>query len=75
MNKSALFSFTPSLMDGETLEVIFVQREALAADLVERIRESVLTQNKLHTLIIGARGMGKTHLVSLVHYRVQGWMT
>jgi tetratricopeptide (TPR) repeat protein len=71
MNKSALFSFTPSLMDGETLEAIFVQREALAADLVERIRESVLTQNKLHTLIIGARGMGKTHLVSLVHHRVQ----
>jgi DNA-binding transcriptional ArsR family regulator len=71
MDKSALFSFTPSLMDGETLEAIFVQREALAADLVERIRESVLTQNKLHTLIIGARGMGKTHLVSLVHHRVQ----
>jgi tetratricopeptide (TPR) repeat protein len=71
MNKSALFSFTPSLMDGETLEAIFVQREALAADLVERIRESVLTQNKLHTLIIGARGMGKTHLVSLVHHRVR----
>ncbi len=71
MDKSALFSFTPSLMDGETLEAIFVQREALAADLVERIRESVLTQNKLHTLIIGARGMGKTHLVSLVHHRIQ----
>jgi tetratricopeptide (TPR) repeat protein len=71
MDKSALFSFTPSLMDGETLEAIFVRREALAADLVERIQESVLTQNKLHTLIIGARGMGKTHLVSLVHHRVQ----
>jgi tetratricopeptide (TPR) repeat protein len=70
MDKSALFSFTPSLMDGETLEAIFVQRETLAADLVERIRESVLTQNKLHTLIIGARGMGKTHLVSLVHHRI-----
>lgn len=70
MDKSALFSFTPSLMDGETLEAIFVQRETLAADLVERIRESVLTQNKLHTLVIGARGMGKTHLVSLVHHRI-----
>jgi hypothetical protein len=45
MDRSALFSFTPSLMDGETLEAIFVQREALAADLVERIRESILTQN------------------------------
>jgi tetratricopeptide (TPR) repeat protein len=71
MDKSALFSFTPSLMDEETLEAIFVQREALATDLVERIRESVLTKNKLHTLIIGARGMGKTHLVSLVYHRIQ----
>ncbi len=71
MKKPALFSFTPSLMDGETLEAIFVQREALAADLVERIQESALTPAKLHTLLIGARGMGKTHLVSLVYHRLQ----
>jgi tetratricopeptide (TPR) repeat protein len=71
MDKSALFSFTPSLMDEETLEAIFVQREELATDLVERIRESVLTPSKLHTLIVGARGMGKTHLISLVYHRVQ----
>jgi tetratricopeptide (TPR) repeat protein len=69
--KAALFSFTPSLMDGETLEAIFVQREALAVDLVERVRESAFTSAKLHTLVIGARGMGKTHLVSLVYHRVQ----
>jgi tetratricopeptide (TPR) repeat protein len=70
MQKTALFSFTPSLMDRETLEAIFVQREALAADLVARVRESALTSTKLHTLLIGARGMGKTHLVSLVHHRI-----
>ncbi len=57
-------------MDGETLEAIFVQREALAADLVARVRDSVLTATKLHTLMIGSRGMGKTHLVSLVHHRI-----
>jgi DNA-binding transcriptional ArsR family regulator len=69
--QNALYSFTPSLMDGEALEAIFVQREALAADLVERVCESALTSSKLHTLIIGARGIGKTHLVSLVYHRVQ----
>ena len=58
-------------MDGEALEAIFVQRHQLVADLVERIRESALTPNKHHTLIIGARGMGKTHLVSLVYHRLQ----
>lgn len=58
-------------MDGEALEAILVQRHQLIADLVERIRESALTPNKHHTLIIGARGMGKTHLVSLVYHRLQ----
>ena len=71
MSNTALFSFTPSLMDGEALEAIFVQRKDLAADLVERVRESALTDAKLHTLVIGARGMGKTHLASLVYHRIQ----
>lgn len=71
MKSPTIFSFIPSLMNAADLESIFVQREAIAADLVERIRESVLTPTKHHSLIIGARGMGKTHLVSLVYHRVQ----
>jgi tetratricopeptide (TPR) repeat protein len=71
MKSPTIFSFTPSLMDPADLESIFVQREAIAADLVDRIRESVLTPTKHHSLIIGARGMGKTHLVSLVYHRIQ----
>jgi Tfp pilus assembly protein PilF/DNA-binding transcriptional ArsR family regulator len=71
MKSPTIFSFTPSLMNPVDLESIFVQREAIAADLVERIRESVLTPTKHHSLIVGARGMGKTHLVSLVYHRVQ----
>jgi tetratricopeptide (TPR) repeat protein len=71
MKSPTIFSFTPSLMNAADLESIFVQRKATAADLVDRIRESVLTPTKHHSLIIGARGMGKTHLVSLVYHRVQ----
>jgi tetratricopeptide (TPR) repeat protein len=71
MKSPTIFSFTPSLMNPADLESIFVQREAIAADLVDRIRESVLTSTKHHSLIVGARGMGKTHLVSLVYHRVQ----
>jgi tetratricopeptide (TPR) repeat protein len=71
MKSPTIFSFTPSLMNPADLESIFVQREAIAADLVDRIRESVLTPTKHHSLIVGARGMGKTHLVSLVYHRVQ----
>jgi tetratricopeptide (TPR) repeat protein len=71
MKVPTLFSFTPSLMNPAELEGIFVQRGALAADLVERVRESSLTQTKHHTLVMGARGMGKTHLVSLVYHRLE----
>jgi tetratricopeptide (TPR) repeat protein len=66
-----LSNFTPSLMSPETLEQIFVQREDIANNLVDRIIRSVTTPAKHYSLLIGARGIGKTHLVSLVYYRIQ----
>ncbi len=72
MNKTPYIShFTPSLMTPEALERVFVQREDLADRLVELVEESVLTPAKHHSLLIGPRGMGKTHLIALVHHRVQ----
>jgi tetratricopeptide (TPR) repeat protein len=71
MKETFLSHFTPSMMQPETLEKIFVQRQSLAQDLVERISESVLTPAKHHALLIGARGMGKTHLVSLIYHRIR----
>ncbi len=47
-----------------------MQREDIAQDLVDRIILSATTPAKHHSLLIGARGMGKTHLVSLVYYRL-----
>jgi tetratricopeptide (TPR) repeat protein len=58
-------------MSPETLEKIFVQREDIAQNLVDRIILSATTPAKHHSLLIGARGMGKTHLVSLVYYRLE----
>lgn len=62
--------FTPSLMPAEALESVFVKREALAEMLVTNIVQSVITPAKHHALIIGPRGFGKTHLLSLVYHRV-----
>ncbi|MEQ9368458.1 MAG: tetratricopeptide repeat protein [Coleofasciculus chthonoplastes F3-SA18-01] len=63
--------FTPSLMQPEDLEAIFVQRHQLAEDIVERISDSVFTLSPHHTLLIGSRGIGKTYLVSLVYHRIR----
>ena len=57
-------------MAPETLEAILVQRHALAEHLVKLIRVSALTDNKHFQLLIGPRGIGKTHLVSLIYHRV-----
>ncbi|MCM1985014.1 tetratricopeptide repeat protein [Lyngbya confervoides] len=62
--------YTPSLLSHENLEAIFVQRHKLAQTLVELVQESVVSRNKHYTLLIGPRGIGKTHLVSLVYHRV-----
>ena len=64
-----LFRFTPSLMEREALEAIFVQRQDMVQRVLDLIRESALTASKHHTLLIGPRGIGKTHLVSLIYHR------
>ncbi|MGZ8157895.1 MAG: tetratricopeptide repeat protein [Methylobacter sp.] len=62
--------FTPSRTAPEDLESIFVQRQAMLADAVERVRESATTGNKHHLLFVGPRGTGKTHLVTLLVHRI-----
>lgn len=64
--------FTPSLLTSAELERIFVQqsRRELAGRIVELMRESVLTEAKHQVLVSGPRGIGKTHLVSIVHSRL-----
>lgn len=69
VGKALISRFTPSRTPPEVLEAIFVQRQALLADALERIEESATTGNKHHLLFIGPRGCGKTHLVALINHR------
>ena len=71
MSSRAFISrFSPQRTKAEDLESILVQRDGLIADAVNRVRESVLTENKHHLLFIGPRGIGKTHLIKLIQYRL-----
>lgn len=65
-----IWRFTPSRTDPELLEAIFVQREPLLLDLLERVAESATTASKHHVLLIGPRGFGKTHLITLLNHRL-----
>ena len=71
MRSTFLSRFTPSLMPPEKLEELFVQRQGLAHRLVELIRDSIVTPAKHHSLLIGPRGIGKTHMVSLLYHRIE----
>ena len=65
-----IWRFTPSRTEPQVLEEIFVQRQDMLADIVERVRESALTGNKHQILLVGPRGIGKTHLIALLHHRM-----
>jgi tetratricopeptide (TPR) repeat protein len=65
-----IWRFTPSRTDLQLLEEIFVQRHGMLAEIIERVRESALTGNKHQVLLIGPRGIGKTHLITLLHHRI-----
>ncbi len=71
MDSRFLSRFTPSLMTPEALEAIFVQREELLRNILESIGISALTRDKRNLLLIGPRGIGKTHLISMIYYRLQ----
>lgn len=71
MSPSFLSKFTPSLMPKEQLRELFIQREGLVHHIREGLKESVTTGSKHHYLLVGPRGMGKTHLVSMLFYELE----
>ncbi|HYI60985.1 MAG TPA: tetratricopeptide repeat protein [Acidimicrobiales bacterium] len=66
-----LSSFTPSTMEPEVLEAIFVKREPLAQRLEGAVRAAATTGDIEHHLVAGPRGMGKSHLLSIVVNRIR----
>jgi tetratricopeptide (TPR) repeat protein/DNA-binding MarR family transcriptional regulator len=66
-----LSRFTPSLSSPEALESITVGRSRELERIAELVDASVTTKAKHHVLLIGPRGIGKTHLISVINHRLQ----
>lgn len=64
-----LLKFTPSAQNPELLEQITVQREELVADLVDAALDE--QGGARHRLIVGPRGMGKSHVLALAAHRIR----
>ena len=56
-------------MPEEMLERLFVVRQPVLEALMKRIKTLGHTPSPHHTLLVGPRGAGKTHLISLVYHR------
>ncbi|MES2246701.1 MAG: hypothetical protein V4645_05455 [Pseudomonadota bacterium] len=72
MAQKALYlsHFTPSMMPPETLQQMLVQRQPLIDACYDDVVHSVKTSAKHHYLFVGPRGIGKTHLISLLYHRL-----
>lgn len=69
MSTASISHFTPSTMPAELLERLFVVRQPVLEALMKRIKTLGHTPSPHHTLLVGPRGAGKTHLISLVYHR------
>lgn len=64
-----LFKHNPPMQEPRILEAITVQREGLIGELVAGALDA--EGEPRHRLLVGPRGMGKTHVLSLVASRVR----
>ena len=64
--------FTPSQEQPRDLERRTVGRDQLLGVLDERLRAAATTRTRQHTLLVGSRGSGKTHLLEVATYRAMG---
>jgi tetratricopeptide (TPR) repeat protein len=71
MTRQFVSHYTPSLLPKEALEETFVQREQLAQRLVALTTDCLQTGSTRNVMLVGPRGIGKTHLISLLYYRIR----
>ena len=61
---------TPSTHEPEVLEHLLVARHDLLGRIVDKVGACTVSRAQHHQLLIGPRGIGKTHMVSLIHHRL-----
>ena len=69
MSTVSISRFTPSTMPEDLLERLFVVRQPILGRLMDRVANLGTTPSPHHTLLVGPRGAGKTHIISLVYHR------
>lgn len=71
MSAVSISRFTPSTMPEDLLARLFVVRQPVLETLMKRVGDLGVTPSPHHTLLVGPRGAGKTHLISMVYHRAK----
>ena len=71
MQIKQFYPYSPRKADFEQLSYSFVAREPLLEELITAIQEQADAEALQHWMILGMRGMGKSHLIALVYQTVK----
>ncbi len=71
MKIKQFYPYSPRKAEFEQLSYSFVARESLLEELIDSVREQADADALQHWMILGMRGMGKSHLISLVYQTVK----
>jgi hypothetical protein len=63
--------YNPRDTKPEQLDALLTGRTALLDEILGNLREQTQGATRQHWLLRGQRGMGKTHLAGVIHYRVK----
>ena len=61
--------FTPTAITAERLDEATVGRDELIDRVSERVRDAARSGARRHTLLVGSRGSGKTHTLTVATHR------
>lgn len=68
---SYIFPYTPRKANYEDLKTTLVAREVLLDELVSNLRDQINSETLQHWMILGMRGMGKSHIITMIYYIVK----
>ena len=68
---STLRPYTPSRESAADLDARTVGRDGVLAAVHQRLRAAATTKNRPHTLLVGPRGAGKSHVLEVALHRLR----
>jgi len=71
MSNLVIYRFQPDAMEEDVLRKLFVGRRDLFDEMRDEIEKALENRTPRYYLIVGSRGIGKSHFITLLYYETQ----